>query len=83
VSVAAAAVGTGSLSRLTFAGTPPIVGKITEPANGDKSAIRPFRVHVPEAGAPGMRPSELSLIDRPHVSLSMHVKSAILDSYKA
>ncbi|MGF6935014.1 hypothetical protein OKW41_004176 [Paraburkholderia sp. UCT70] len=34
-------------------------------------------------GAPGTHPSELSLIERPHVSLSMHVKSAILDSYNA
>ncbi|MBB5460814.1 hypothetical protein HDG33_004481 [Paraburkholderia sp. Cpub6] len=34
-------------------------------------------------GAPGTRPSELSLIERPHACLSMHVKSAILDSYNA
>ncbi len=55
VGVAAAALAAGSLSRLAFADTAPAVGKITEPANGDKTAIRPFRVHVSEAQLVDMR----------------------------
>ena len=49
VGIAAAALAAGSLSRLAFADTTPAIGKITEPANGDKSAIRPFRVNVSES----------------------------------
>ncbi|MFL6687634.1 alpha/beta fold hydrolase [Paraburkholderia graminis] len=55
VGVAAAALAAGSLSRLAFADTSPAIGRITEPANGDKSAIRPFRVQVPEAQLVDMR----------------------------
>ena len=53
--MAAAAIAAGSLSRLAFADTNPAIAKITEPANGDKSAIRPFRVHVPESQLVDMR----------------------------
>src|SRR5260370_3031068 len=55
VGMAAAALAAGSLSRLAFADTTSAIGKITEPANGDKSAIRPFRVHVSESQLVDMR----------------------------
>ena len=55
VGVAAAALAAGSLSRLAFADTFSTVGTVTEPANGDKTALRPFRVHVPEAQLVDMR----------------------------
>jgi len=49
VGMTAAALAAGSLSQFAFADTNQAIGKITEPANGDKTAIRPFRVHVPES----------------------------------
>ena len=55
VGMAAAALAAGSLSRLAFADTSPAIGKIMEPANGDKSALRPFRVHVPDSQLVDMR----------------------------
>ncbi|MEX3813929.1 epoxide hydrolase family protein [Paraburkholderia sp. BR13439] len=48
VGAAAATIAAGSLSRLTFADTDQAITKIVEPGNGDKSAIRALRVHVPE-----------------------------------
>lgn len=55
VGLAAAALAAGSLSRLAFADTSTVIGKITEPANGDKSALRPFRVHIPDSRLVEMR----------------------------
>ena len=49
VSVAAAAVAAGSLSQLAFAETNQAITEIAKPAGGDKTAIRPLRVHVPES----------------------------------
>lgn len=50
VSVAAAAVAAGSLSRLTFASEESTgIATIGAAADGDKTAIRPLRIHVPEA----------------------------------
>ena len=49
VSAAAASVAAGSLSQLAFADTNQSITEIAEPAGGDKTAIRPLRVHVPEA----------------------------------
>jgi hypothetical protein len=55
VGMAAAALAAGSLSRLAFADTSAAIGRITEPANGEKSALRPFRVQVPESQLADMR----------------------------
>jgi pimeloyl-ACP methyl ester carboxylesterase len=49
VSVAAAAVAAGSLSRLAFADTSQTVTDVAPPAGGDKTAIRPLRIHAPES----------------------------------
>ncbi|KAF1064332.1 epoxide hydrolase [Burkholderia gladioli] len=49
VGTAAAAIAAGSLSRLAFADTPPTSFNSAPAANGDRGAIRPFRVNVPEA----------------------------------
>ena len=49
VSVAAAAVAAGSLSQLAFAETNQSITEAPRPSGGDKTAIRPLRVHVPEA----------------------------------
>ncbi|MFM0289126.1 epoxide hydrolase family protein [Paraburkholderia megapolitana] len=49
VNVAAATVAAGSLSQLAFAETNSSITQITQPANGDTTAIRPLRVHVPES----------------------------------
>jgi pimeloyl-ACP methyl ester carboxylesterase len=47
--VAAATVAAGSLSQLAFAETNKAITEVAQPAGGDKTAIRPLRVHVPEA----------------------------------
>ncbi|MEA3088016.1 MAG: hypothetical protein QOC89_5713 [Paraburkholderia sp.] len=49
VSVAAATLAAGSLSQLAFADPDQTMTQITESAGGDKTAIRPLRVHVPES----------------------------------
>lgn len=49
VGVAAAAVATGSLSQLVFAETNQAITDIAPPVNGDKTAVHPLRVHVPES----------------------------------
>ena len=49
VSVAAAAVAAGSLSQLAFADTKQAITDVAPPTGGDKTAIRPLRIHVPEA----------------------------------
>ncbi|MFY0732495.1 epoxide hydrolase family protein [Pseudomonas sp. NFX15] len=48
IGLAATAVAAVSLNRLAFAQTNPSVTEIVQSAGGDKSAIRPLRVHVPE-----------------------------------
>lgn len=53
--MAAAALAAGSLSRFAFADTSTAIGTVTEPANGDRTAIRPLRVHVPDAQLADMR----------------------------
>ncbi|RFU48849.1 epoxide hydrolase family protein [Paraburkholderia sp. DHOC27] len=49
IAVAAATAAAASLSRLAFADTNPAITAVTQAASGDKTAIRPLRVHVPEA----------------------------------
>src|SRR5471032_893901 len=49
VSVAAASVAAGSLSQLAFAETDQTITDVAESTSGDKTAIRPLRVHVPES----------------------------------
>jgi pimeloyl-ACP methyl ester carboxylesterase len=49
VSVAAAAVAAGSLRQLAFADTNQALTTVAPAATGDPNAIRPLRVHVPEA----------------------------------
>ncbi len=49
VSVAAASVAAGSLSPLAFAETNQAITEAAQPAGGDKTAIRPLRVHAPES----------------------------------
>jgi pimeloyl-ACP methyl ester carboxylesterase len=49
IGVAAAAVAAGSLSQLAFAETNQAITEVSPPAGGDKTAIRPLRVHVPES----------------------------------
>src|ERR1700741_2252505 len=49
VGVAAATVAAGSLSQLAFAQTDQAITTVAQPAGGDKTAIRPLRVHVPDA----------------------------------
>ncbi|CAB3798511.1 hypothetical protein LMG28614_04777 [Paraburkholderia ultramafica] len=48
VSVAAAVVATGSLSQLAFAQTNQTITDVAQPTGGDKTAIRPLRIHAPE-----------------------------------
>jgi pimeloyl-ACP methyl ester carboxylesterase len=55
VGVAAASLAAGSLSQLAFADNNQSILSITEPAGGDKTAIRPLRIHVPEAQLTDMR----------------------------
>ncbi|MEX3943079.1 epoxide hydrolase family protein [Paraburkholderia sp. BR10937] len=45
----AAAVAAASLSQLAFSQTPQGITEVKSAPNGDKTAIRPLRVHVPEA----------------------------------
>ncbi|GAB7542960.1 hypothetical protein CS8_026290 [Cupriavidus sp. 8B] len=49
VSVAAAAVAAGSLSQLALAEANPPITAVAQPARGDKTAIRPLRLHAPES----------------------------------
>ncbi|MGF6985770.1 hypothetical protein QFZ99_005311 [Paraburkholderia atlantica] len=49
VGVSAAALAAAPLSRLAFAQTSQAITDIKQAPNGDKTAIRPLRVHVPEA----------------------------------
>src|SRR5476649_631104 len=49
VSAAAAAVAAGSLSQLAFAETNQTITDVAQSASGDKTAIRPLRVHAPES----------------------------------
>ncbi|ASL46332.1 Lipase 3 [Burkholderia sp. AD24] len=55
VGVAAAAVAAGSLSQLAFADDNQSITDIAAPAAGDKSAIRPLRIHVPESQLSDLR----------------------------
>jgi pimeloyl-ACP methyl ester carboxylesterase len=47
--VAAATVAAGSLSQFAFADTKQAIAEVATATGGDKAAIRPLRVHVPEA----------------------------------
>ncbi|BFG79741.1 alpha/beta fold hydrolase [Paraburkholderia terrae] len=49
VGVAAATVAAGSLSQLAFAQANQAITSVAQPTGGDKTAIRPLRVHVPDA----------------------------------
>src|SRR6516164_436853 len=49
VGATAAAVAAASLSQLAFAQSGPGIVDVKPAPNGDKTAIRPLRVHVPEA----------------------------------
>ncbi|MEI5996554.1 epoxide hydrolase [Paraburkholderia bengalensis] len=49
IGAAAASIAAASLSQLVFAETNQAAIDVAAPAGGDKSAIRPLRVHVPES----------------------------------
>lgn len=49
IGVAAATIAAGSLSRLALAENGPGIIEVAHPKGGDKAAIRPLRVHVPES----------------------------------
>ena len=49
IGVAAAAIAAGSLSQLAFAETNQAITEVAPATGGDKTAIRPLRVHVPES----------------------------------
>ncbi|MGF6754762.1 epoxide hydrolase family protein [Paraburkholderia sp. GAS42] len=49
IGVAAAAAVAGSLSRLAFAETNQAITEVAQSSGGDKTAIRPLRVHAPES----------------------------------
>lgn len=49
IGIAAAAVAAGSLSPLAFADNNQTITEVAPAAGGDKKAIRPLRVHVPES----------------------------------
>ncbi|CAB3787674.1 epoxide hydrolase family protein [Pararobbsia alpina] len=49
VGVATATVAAGTMSRPAFAETNQAITEVVQPAGGDKTAIRPLRVHVPES----------------------------------
>ncbi|MPW21888.1 alpha/beta fold hydrolase [Paraburkholderia sp. CNPSo 3157] len=55
VGVAAATIAAGSLSQLAFAETNQSILSVSKPAGGDKTAIRPLRVHAPEAQLTDLR----------------------------
>jgi pimeloyl-ACP methyl ester carboxylesterase len=55
IGVAAAAVAAGSLNQLAFADTNQAITDIAPATGGDKSAIRPLRVHVPESQLADLR----------------------------
>ena len=49
IGVAAATLAAGALSQLAFAETNQAVAEIAQSTGGDKTAIRPLRVHAPES----------------------------------
>ncbi|SAL33577.1 epoxide hydrolase [Caballeronia udeis] len=49
VSVAAATIAAGSLSQLALAEPDQAITEVAQSTSGDKTAIRPLRVHVPES----------------------------------
>jgi pimeloyl-ACP methyl ester carboxylesterase len=49
IGAAAASIAAASLSQLVFADTNQAAIEVAAPAGGDKTAIRPLRVHVPES----------------------------------
>ncbi|ASW01704.1 epoxide hydrolase family protein [Paraburkholderia aromaticivorans] len=49
VGAVAATVAAGSLSQFAVAETNPAIAQVAQAGNGDKTAIRPLRVHVPES----------------------------------
>lgn len=55
VGVAAATIAAGSLSQLVFAESNQSILSVAKPAGGGKTAIRPLRVHVPEAQLTDLR----------------------------
>lgn len=55
VGVAAAAVAAGSLSQLAFADGNQSITDIATPPGGDKTALRPLRIHVPESQLSDLR----------------------------
>jgi len=55
VSVAAAAVAAGSLSQLAFAQDNQSITDAAAPTDGDKTAIRELRIHVPESQLTDLR----------------------------
>lgn len=55
VGAAAAALATVSLSRLAFAETERAITEVAPPRSGDKAAIRPLRVHVPDSQLADLR----------------------------
>jgi pimeloyl-ACP methyl ester carboxylesterase len=55
VGVAAAAAAAGSLSQFAFAGNNPSITAAAPASSGDATAIRPLRIHVPEAQLTDLR----------------------------
>jgi pimeloyl-ACP methyl ester carboxylesterase len=55
IGVAAATVAAGSLSQLAFAETNQAITEVAPATGGDKTAIRPLRIHVPEAQLADLR----------------------------
>ena len=55
IGVAAASVAAASLSRIAFAETSQSIGEVAQAAAGDRTAIRPLRVHVPESQLADLR----------------------------
>nr|WP_313068084.1 epoxide hydrolase N-terminal domain-containing protein [Paraburkholderia sp. LEh10] len=49
IGMTAATIAAASVSRLAFADTNQAVTEIARPAGGDRTAVRPLRVHVPES----------------------------------
>jgi pimeloyl-ACP methyl ester carboxylesterase len=49
IGVAAAAAVAGTLNQLAFADTNQVIAEVAQSGGGDKTAIRPLRVHAPEA----------------------------------
>jgi len=55
IGVAAATLAAGAFSRLAFADPTPDTAEIVQVKGGDKTAIRPLRVHVPDAQLADLR----------------------------